>query len=225
MPIRINATKPRITDNGSFKTTNPRSFNHRSFKGGRRNFNRSRQPVSTFDQRNSLTAYITQAQAKPKQPKKSADGWATMASKKNITMRTPQRNRQMRSQNKFDVLSQPEKRQVAVALPSVTEYKAPIGVWGKPLAAAVKEDVEFDVNDGEIVEENDMTPLGPLQQYDMTPLAPLQPYDMTKNWGDMVDEEEEQTFEEERFALRVARQHLESDSDSFGRPATDNSAW
>ena len=206
MPIRINATKPRITDNGSFKTTNPRSFNRNSFKGGRRNFNRSRHPVSTFEQRNSLTAYITHAQATPQQPKKSADGWATMASKKNITMRTPQRHRQMRSQNKFDVLSQPEKRQVAVALPSVTEYKAPTGVWGKPLVAAVKEDVEFDVDDGEKVEENDMVLLGSTSlELDNTIL--------NQNWGDMEMDEDDEEAEGEIFY------------DMNDRPYRDNSAW
>ena len=75
MPIRINATRTRTTS-GSTNTTKPRSFN--------RNFSRSRRPASTFEQRNSLAAYISHAQAAPKQPKKSADGWTTMASKKHI---------------------------------------------------------------------------------------------------------------------------------------------
>lgn len=214
MPIRINATKTRTTD-GSTNTTKPRSFNRNSFKGGRRNFYRGKRTATTFEERNSLAAYIAQAQAAPKQPKKSADGWTTMASKKHITMRTPARHRQMiqRSQNQFATLSQPEKKRVVVALPTVMAYKAPTGVWGKPLADAVKEDREFDVDDGEIVEENDMTQLGPLQPYDMT----------EKNWGDMAMDDEEDDDEEAPYDRQM---YLANDRyASMVDAEEDNSAW
>jgi len=206
MPIRINATRTRTTS-GSTNTTKPRSFN--------RNFSRSRRPASTFEQRNSLAAYISHAQAAPKQPKKSADGWTTMASKKHITMRTPARHREMiqRSQNQFATLSQPEKKRAVVALPSVMAYKAPTGAWGKPLADAVKEDREFDVDDGEIVEENDMTQLGPLQPYDMT----------EKNWGDMAMDDEEDDDEEAPYDRQM---YLANDRyASMVDAEEDNSAW
>ncbi len=202
MPIRINATKPR--------TTKTRSFNRDSFKGGRRNFNRSEHTQApTFEQRNSLNAYITQAQAAPKMTKKQVgiDGWTTMASKKHITMRTPARHHQMiqRNQNQFAALNQPEKKKVVVALPTVVKYKAPTGVWGKPLAEAVKEDIAFDHVEA-VVDEEEMSP--------MELLGSLKP-SSTVPWGDqMMDIDEEEDEDEEEFFY-----------DREGRPMVDNSAW
>tara|TARA_B100001142_G_scaffold312213_1_gene347351 strand:+ start:552 stop:1298 length:747 start_codon:yes stop_codon:yes gene_type:complete len=211
MPIRINATTTRTTNNSSSKTTRPRRFNRNSFKGGRRNFNRGRRPVtSTFEQRNSIGAYISNAKSVPKQCRKIVDndGWTTLVSKKNITMRTPARHRQMikRSQNKFDVLSQPEKKRTIVAMPTVVKYKAPTGAWGKPLAAAVKEEAEFDHAE-DLIEEEDET-----DQMVLLDTLKVNTDFMSQNWGDMAMEEDEAEEAEVFYDLN-------------GRPYTDNSAW
>jgi len=211
MPIRINATTTR-TSNSSSKPTRPRRFNRNSFKGGRRNFNRSKRPVtSTFEQRNSIGAYISNAQSVPKQCRKIVDndGWTTLVSNKNITMRTPARHRSMirRSQNKFEVLSRPEKNRVVVAMPAVVKFKAPTGVWGQPLAAAVKEEGEFDHAE-DLVEEEDETD----QMVAMDSLK-VNTGMMSQNWGDMAMEEDEDECEGDVFY------------DLNGHQYTDNSAW
>ena len=90
MPIRINATQPRsVGNNTSTRTTGRRSFNRNSYKKGRRNFNRKRNN-NTFEQRNSLSAYIAKAQTKPRSANVDKDGFTVVGSR-NITMRTPAR--------------------------------------------------------------------------------------------------------------------------------------
>ena len=218
MPIRINATKPRsVGNNTSTRTTGRRSFNRNSFKKGRRNFHHKRNN-NTFEQRNSLSAYIAKAQTKPSSVNVDKDGF-TVVGNRNITMRTPARRNNMvrRSQNQFNVLSQSEKTTVTVALPKVVAYKSPTGVWGKPLLASVKEDKTFEhVEDLIVEEDNSMVELdssvftteAPKKKVEAMPML-MKPFQFTQNWGDMVDSDDEDAEE----------------YDSMGRPMEDNSAW
>jgi len=237
MPVRINATQPRsVGNNTSTKTTGRRSFNRNSFKKGRRNYHNKRNNT-TFEQRNSLSAYIAKAQSKPRSVNVDKDGF-TVVGRRNITMRTPARRNNMvrRTQNKFDVLSKSDKTKVEVALPKVVAYKAPTGAWGKPLSESVKEDKKFEHAENLIVEEdNGMVALDSsvftteasdkkteamrLWRKDILAnpalLKPietlLKPSDLTQNWADMVDSDDEDEDYEEY--------------DSMGRPMEDNSAW
>ena len=217
MPIRINATQPRSVDNTSTRTTGRRSFNRNSYKKGRRNFNRKRNN-NTFEQRNSLSAYIAKAQTKPRSANVDKDGFTVVGSR-NITMRTPARRTNMvrRTQNKFDVLSNSEKTKVKVALPKVVAYKAPTGAWGKPLSESVKEDKTFEHAEDLILEEdNSMVSLdssvftteAPKKKVEAMPML-MKPFHFTQNWADMVDSDNE---DDEEY-------------DSMGRPMEDNSAW
>lgn len=215
MPIRINATQPRSEGNNtSTRTTGRRRFNRNSFNKGRRNFNRSRNNT-TFEQRNSLSAYIAKAQSKPKSINVDKDGF-TIVGSHNITMRTAARRNNMmrRTQNKFEVLSKSEKKKVNVALPKVVAYKAPTGAWGKPLSESVKEDVKFEAPQ-EIVEEEDEMVALDSTVFQETPkekpmtLPMMKPVVFTENWGDMEDSDDEDYVE----------------YDSMGRPMEDNSAW
>jgi len=229
MPIRINATQPRSEGNNtSTRTTGRRRFNRNSFNKGRRNFNRSRNNT-TFEQRNSLSAYIAKAQSKPNSINVDKDGF-TIVGSRNITMRTPARRNNMmrRTQNKFEVLSKTEKKKVNVALPKVVSYKAPTGAWGKPLSESVKEDVNFEAPQEIVEEENEMVALdnsvftteAPNKKTEAMRLWRKDIQDnpmllkpvftaITKNWGDMVDSDDEDYQE----------------YDSMGRPMEDNSAW
>ena len=218
MPIRINATKPRsVGNNTSTRTTGRRSFNRNSFKKGRRNYHTKRNNT-TFEQRNSLSAYIAKAQTKPKSVNVDKDGF-TVVGRRNITMRTPARRNNMvrRTQNKFDVLSKSEKTKVKVALPKVVAYKGPTGAWGKPLSESVKEDKTFERAEDLIVEEDNcmvaldssvFTTEEPKKKVEAMPML-LKPFHFTQNWGDMVDSDDEDCEE----------------YDSMGRPMEDNSAW
>jgi len=217
MPIRINATQRRDSNNSS-NSTKPRRFNRSSFKGGQRSFNSSKRPapapVHTFEQRNSIGAHINYAQTNLIDAKKkaiSSNDWNTLnVSQKHITMRTPARHRQMinRSQNQFNALAENQVKKVSITLPTVCEVLTPTGVWGKPLPSAVKDDVSFELRSVIETEDNDdsMVPLGPLNSLP------------TLSWGDAAMDYDETDDDETDDDMEIVL-------DNQGRPMTDDSAW